>query len=245
MAPRRAAGDDGAVDDAPPTDASPGPDPEDDAPRDDQPDAARPERPAGRARRRPRSALDARTLALCALVALLSAALAWVVADRLIGDDDGASGGEAPTATLAPARSVPDVTFERFDGTPVRLADYAGQPVVLNFWGSWCVPCVEEMPDLQRVHEALGDQVAFLGVNVRDSPEAANAMVERTGVTYDLARDPDGDLGRALEVVSWPTTFLIDAEGTVVDAVHRAVSAELLCDKVNQGLLNGQLTECV
>lgn len=258
MASRRAAGDDGAVGDTPdpPTDddVSPGPDPEDDAAPDEplapgagHDDADDPSAHDRAPARRPRRALlDAKTLALCALVALLAAALAAVVADRLIDDgDDDATGTEAPTATLAPARSAPDVTFERFDGTPVTLADYQGQPVVVNFWGSWCVPCVEEMPDLQRVHEALGDQVAFLGVNVRDSPEAATAMVERTGVTYDLARDPEGELGRALEVVSWPTTFLIDAEGTVVEAVHRAVSAELLCDKINQGLLNGQLTECV
>ncbi|NLV56754.1 MAG: TlpA family protein disulfide reductase [Acidimicrobiales bacterium] len=185
-----------------------------------------------------------RTLALCVGVALLAAAVTFVAVLSVVGGDDG-DADERPRATLEAAERAPDVVLERFDGEPLRLSDYRGQPLVVNFWGSWCVPCVEEMPDLQRVHQALGDRVAFLGVNVRDTPEAADAMVERTGVTYDLARDPDGELGRALDVANWPTTVLIDSDGTVVEVWRSEISAERLCDKVNQGLLQGQLTECV
>lgn len=187
--------------------------------------------------------LGGRTLALCVLVALIAAALTFVVIGRIVGDDDTAA--DAPTASLAVAEQVPDVVIERFDGEPVQLADYQGQPLVVNFWGSWCVPCIEEMPDFQEVHQALGDQVAFLGVNVRDTPEAADVMVERTGVTYDLARDTDGAMGRAFDIANWPTTVLVAADGTVVEIWRSELSAERLCDKINQGLLQGQLTECV
>ena len=100
------------------------------------------------------------------------------------------------------------------------------------------------MPDLQAVHESLGDDVAFLGVNVNDDPEDALAMVERTGVTYDLAVDVDGALVRELGVVNFPTTVLVLPDGTVVDSVQRQVDAGRLCDKINQSLLNGQLEAC-
>ena len=187
-----------------------------------------------------RWALDGRTLAICALVALIAAILAGVVTNAVTGDDGGS--GTAGEGTLTRAEEAPDLVLPRLGGgDEVRISDYRGQPLVVNFWGSWCEPCVDEMPDLQRVHESLGDQVAFLGINVNDAEEAAVRMVARTGVTYDLARDVDGELGQALEVTTFPTTFLIDADGTVVDVSRREISAERLCEKVNQSLLNQSL----
>lgn len=207
--------------------------PDDDAPDDDAPDDEGTGPDGTPARRR---ALDGRTLAICALVAFIAAALTYVGLNAL-GDDDPAGEG-----TLTRAEEAPDLVLPRLGGgDDVRISDYRGQPLVVNFWGSWCEPCVDEMPDLQRVHESLGDQVAFLGVNVNDAEEAAVRMVARTGVTYDLARDVDGELGQALEVTTFPTTFLIDADGTVVDVSRREISAERLCEKVNQSLLNQSL----
>jgi peroxiredoxin len=201
------------------------------------------DQPARRARRR--RAIDGRTLAICLLVALIAALLAGVIASAVIddGDADGVA-DEVGEGTLTTAEEVPDVPLERFDGTPLSIADYQGQALVVNFWGSWCQPCVKEMPDLQRVHESLGDDVAFLGVNVNDDAEDALQMAERTGVTYDLAVDVEGELVRELGVVNFPTTVLILPDGTIVDAVQRQISAERLCDKINQSLLNGQLEEC-
>ncbi|HMJ74936.1 MAG TPA: redoxin domain-containing protein [Iamia sp.] len=205
---------------------------DDDAPADGEEDA----RADGPGRRR---ALDGRTLAICALVAVIAALLAGFVTSRVTADD---GDEQASEGTLVLAEDAPDLVLARLGGgDDVRISDYRGQPVVVNFWASWCLACVEEMPDLQRVHESLGDQVAFLGVNVRDAPEAATRMVARTGVTYDLVRDEDGALARALEVTTFPTTFLIDADGTIVDMARREISAERLCEKVNQSLLNQSL----
>lgn len=187
-----------------------------------------------------RRAIDGRTLAICALVAVIAAILAGVVTSLVT--DDGGDDDRAGEGTLTIAEEAPDIVLPRLGGgDDVRISDYRGQPLVVNFWGSWCEPCVDEMPALQRVHESLGDQVAFLGVNVNDAEEAAVRMVARTGVTYDLARDADGELGQALEVTTFPTTFLIDADGTIVDVSRREISAERLCEKVNQSLLNQSL----
>ncbi len=184
--------------------------------------------------------LDGKTLVACALVALIAALAAGLVTSRLTADD----GDDASKAGLTLAEQVPDVALTRFDGSEVSLADYRGQPLVVNFWGSWCQPCVDEMPDLEAVHTSLGEDVTFIGVNIRDEPEAARAMAERTGVTYDLVRDVDGELSRALEVTNWPTTVLVLPDGTVIDSIQRQVSSERLCEKINQSLLGGRLEEC-
>lgn len=196
--------------------------------------------PDAEAAPRRRRGLDGRTLGICALVALIAAILAGVVTSWVT--DDGGDDDRAGQADLVLAEEAPDIVLPRLgEGEEVRISDYRGRPLIVNFWGSWCEPCVDEMPALQQVHESLGDQVAFLGVNVRDAEEAATRMVEQTGVTYDLARDVDGELGRALEVTTFPTTFLIDVAGTIVDVSHTEISAERLCEKVNQSLLNQSL----
>lgn len=190
--------------------------------------------------RRARTPLDARTVMVCALVALVAAVLAGLLVSLLTGDEDA-----GPTGSLVAAEEVPDIPLDRLGGEgQVSLADYRGQPLVVNFWGSWCGPCVEEMPDLQRVHTSLGDDVAFVGVNVRDREDKALEMAEETGVTYDLVTDTDGELISALEVASFPTTLLVLPTGTIADAIYLPISAERLCEKLNQTVFAGALETC-
>jgi cytochrome c biogenesis protein CcmG, thiol:disulfide interchange protein DsbE len=113
---------------------------------------------------------------------------------------------------------LPDVTLEGFtDGAaPVRLADYRGTPLLLNFWASWCAPCVAEMPDFQELHEQAAGAVNVLGVNVQDAPSNAEAFAESLQITYDLARDPAGELYTRMQSFGMPTTLFVDSEGTVV-----------------------------
>ncbi|WCO67197.1 TlpA disulfide reductase family protein [Iamia majanohamensis] len=203
---------------------------------DPEADGDGPEVPAG-----PRRVLDGRTLLICALVALVAALAAGLVVSRLTAEDDPP---DLALGELTPAEEAPQVPLTRFDGTEVTLGDYQGQPLVVNFWGSWCQPCVDEMPDLEAVHTSLGEDVAFVGVNIQDEPEAAQALADRTGVTYDLVRDTEGELTRALGVTNFPTTVLILPDGTVVDTIQRKVSAERLCEKIGQSLLGGSLQEC-
>src|SRR4051812_33459974 len=74
---------------------------------------------------------------------------------------------------------APTTKYPKLDGGLGSLADHKGTPVVLNLFGSWCVPCRKEMPDLQRLHEELGDKVAFVGLAVNDSQRDAEAFVKR------------------------------------------------------------------
>jgi thiol-disulfide isomerase/thioredoxin len=111
---------------------------------------------------------------------------------------------------------LPDLELQTFDGAPFRFSELRGKPAVVNFWASYCAPCVKEMPAIESVHQSLGNQVAVIGVNNQDRDEKADEMAERTGVTYTLVRDPRGDAFFELGLAVMPTTLFVDADGNVV-----------------------------
>jgi cytochrome c biogenesis protein CcmG, thiol:disulfide interchange protein DsbE len=111
---------------------------------------------------------------------------------------------------------VPAEPVEHFDGRTVMLSDFAETPMVVNFWASWCPPCLAEMPDFEAVSQLAGDRVTFVGVNTQDGPERAADVVDQTGVTYDLVRDPDAVLFSAFGVFGMPATYYVDANGVIV-----------------------------
>ena len=103
-------------------------------------------------------------------------------------------------------------------GDPIRLADYEGRVVVVNFWASWCVSCRVEHDVLIDLGERFGgrDDVALLGVNYRDTPEAARSFLARYGAyPYSSAVDPRGRTGIDFGVYGLPETYFLDTEGTI------------------------------
>lgn len=130
--------------------------------------------------------------------------------------------------------SAPSVEMVGFGGETIALADYAGTPVVLNFWASWCPFCVAEMPDFEDVSNAHAGQVAFVGVNLQDDAGAADSLAVETGVTYQLARDPQGVVYSAFGGIGMPTTVFIDADGVVRDVVTGQLSQGDLEARIDQ-----------
>lgn len=153
-------------------------------------------------------------------------------ADRLQGPT---AEPDAPPP-LTEERPAPSDAFEYWDGTEGTLGDFAGRPVVLNFFASWCVPCIAEMPDFELVHQELGDQVRFVGVNETDQRTAAEGIIERTGITYEVVRD-DGPLLESLEGFVMPTTVLINADGRVVRVHSGPMDAAQLRTAIDEDLL--------
>ena len=133
-------------------------------------------------------------------------------------DADGAqpAGHEHPPTVDLTGQPAPDARYDVLDGTPTGLAELRGTPVVVNFWSATCVPCVTEMPAFEQVHQSYGDKVRFVGLAVADNESAARAQRRRTGVTYELGFDPEGQIGRSFGIVNIPATVLIDPSGTVV-----------------------------
>lgn len=121
-------------------------------------------------------------------------------------------------------------------GGPVRLSGYRGQALLINFWATWCVPCVTEMPVLQEMSEQSRGQVVFLGVNVQDSEDEALAFIRELGTSYDQARDPDAKFFTEVGGFGMPTTLLVDASGVIVYRHTGAVDIDQL-----RGLLIGHL----
>lgn len=175
-----------------------------------------------------------RTRGAAALVALLLAASCCTgaappeTAPGASADsaDPPSGAGTAEPPPASEERPVPQARFNYFDGSVGTLADLAGTPAVINFWASWCPPCITEMPAFEAVHVELAAQVAFLGFNVGDEPEAARELAERTGVTYPLAEDPDSRIFRAFGGFGMPTTALVSPEGMIVHVISSRLRAQ-------------------
>jgi cytochrome c biogenesis protein CcmG/thiol:disulfide interchange protein DsbE len=162
--------------------------------------------------------------AVVALVALLAYGLASNEGDRSI-DDAVAAGQREP----APALELP-----KLDGSgKASLADYRGRVVVLNYWASWCPPCREESPLLERWHRRLEKVGAtVLGVDVQDVEGDARAFAEKNGLSYPLLRDGPGDTRDEFGILGLPETFVIDKRGRIAAVQRGAVDEEFMREQV-------------
>jgi cytochrome c biogenesis protein CcmG/thiol:disulfide interchange protein DsbE len=141
-----------------------------------------------------------------------------------------AGGAGLLTPALRVGDRAPDFALADLDGEPVRLADYVGRPVIVNFWASWCLPaCAEEFPILAEALELHADiGLAVIGIVYRDRSEAARAFGEQLGATWPLVMDPGERVARAYGVFGPPESWLIGPDGIVVSRHIGPFSAEEL-----------------
>lgn len=132
---------------------------------------------------------------------------------------------------------APDFTVYTADGTEVRLSDFRGTPVVLNFWATWCGYCKKEMPDFNEVCAELDGAVQFLMVNVtvssQETLEKASAYVEEEGFTFPVFYDTTGEATHTYGAYSLPTTFFIDSEGNLVTYAAGAINRDVLMQAID------------
>jgi thiol-disulfide isomerase/thioredoxin len=172
-------------------------------------------------------------------LASLGLALALVVA-ACSGSDGHADTGlsdEALATTVAVDEhpAAPPTGFAMFDGTSATLADYGGKPLVVNFWASWCPSCVAEMAAaFKPAQERVGDDVAFLGLNIQDDRADALRLVEETGVLFDLGDDPLGDLYVELGGIGMPFTVFINTDGRIVEQHNGPLTEAQLLDLIEE-----------
>jgi cytochrome c biogenesis protein CcmG/thiol:disulfide interchange protein DsbE len=139
-------------------------------------------------------------------------------------------GGTSPTAIGSQA---PDFSVTDLDGNPIQLASLRGQPVIVNFWASWCVPCVDEFPLLRDAHERNADDgLVVVGIVYQDRSQAAAQFMSRQGATWAAAADPDGRVAGAYGVIGPPETFLIGRDGRITARALGQFTAAWLDEKV-------------
>ena len=172
------------------------------APPDDAPDAPAPAQ----------SGIPRKRIAAAALIILAVLALIALLAVGLINRSP-ATGRSGATRIAKPA---PPIALPLYGGGALSPADYAGKPVVLNFWASWCGPCRQEAPLLQRLSEEYAERgVMFIGVNIQDAESDARAYLAEYGITYPNAHDERGLTSVDYGVIGIPVTFFINREGIV------------------------------
>ena len=136
------------------------------------------------------------------------------------------------TGTEPPRIKAPDFTVYDADGNGVKLSDYFGKPIVLNFWASWCGPCKMEMPDFNEKSQELEGKVQFLMVNMtdgsRETVETASAFIEEQGYTFPVFFDTASEAAYTYGAYSLPTTYFIDAEGYAIAQATGAIDAGTL-----------------
>ena len=159
-------------------------------------------------------------------------------------DDEGTQPAETkPQPTQPPTQpTAPPVTLEYdftvvdSDGNSVKLSDYVGKPIVLNFWASWCGPCKREMPEFQQVFEDMGEQVQFLMVNATaggDTVADAKHFIQTAGYTFPVLFDTQGDAMYTFGVDAFPTTFFLDKTGKPVGYMVGAISKATLLQGID------------
>ncbi len=124
--------------------------------------------------------------------------------------------------------AAPSFELELLDGSGVLTDEkLKGKPVVINFWASWCIPCREEAPLLEKAWRAYkNDGVLFLGVNIKDAESDAKRFVDEFGITYPTVRDLDQSLTKDFGVKGLPETFFVDHRWTFIGAISGAQAGD-------------------
>lgn len=125
-------------------------------------------------------------------------------------------GCSAPEASPDPGKTAPDFRLEDMNGNEVILSDFRGRAVLLNFWTTWCPACVAEMPYLQQAYDRLSPKgVTVLAVDIAENPETVRKFLTSHNYTLPVLLDRDSAVSQEYRITGLPTSFIIDAEGTV------------------------------
>jgi peroxiredoxin len=150
----------------------------------------------------------------------------------------GVTGGDA--AALAPApvagHPAPDFELKTLAGETVRLSDFAGQPVLVNFWATWCGPCRAEFPDFQEASLANADRLVIIGINntTTDRVDLVDDFVAEMGATFPIVLDEDGKVSQTYQIRGLPTSIFIDRNGMVNEVFTGPINKAYIEAKLNE-----------
>jgi len=142
------------------------------------------------------------------------------------------------TVGLREGELAPDFEFSAFDGQRLKLSDFRGRPVFINFWATWCGPCRAEMPDIQTVLEDhAGDRLVVIGINNGEALAPAQRYLDKLDMRWTaFAYDPQQDIVRRYGIYGMPTSFFVDAEGVIVRVHSGQLSLRIMQSAVGEAI---------
>jgi peroxiredoxin len=157
----------------------------------------------------------------------------WGVQDHLYSRSgtEQAQPGLVIETGVKKGKGAPDFELQSLSGKPVRLSDYRGQKVILNFWASWCPPCKAEMPHMEKISQSHAAEAVVLGVNLthtEKSLEAAGRFAQSYRLTFPILLDVNGTAADTYRIRAYPTTYIIDSSGIIREIFEGAISAEIM-----------------
>jgi len=136
---------------------------------------------------------------------------------------------DAPTKSITDAIKLAALDFKLVDlnGKEVSLSDFKGKKVFLNFWASWCPPCISEMPDIEKLYtETKDSDLVILAVNLGEDKATVKAFSDTNKYNFKILLDTDQSVGKQYNISAIPTSYFIDKEGNIVSTVKGALSLE-------------------
>ncbi|KKI91892.1 hypothetical protein WQ54_12235 [Bacillus sp. SA1-12] len=129
--------------------------------------------------------------------------------------------------------AAPDFELTTLDGEMMSLSNLQGKKVIVNFWATWCPPCRSEMPDMEKIHHEFGDDVVIAAVNLTSSEkntELVEKFVKELNLTFPVLLDEKGAINKQFEVLSYPTSYIIDEDGIITSKFVGAMTYEQMKD---------------
>lgn len=133
----------------------------------------------------------------------------------------------AKSQPLEIGAKAPDFSLRNLKGEIIKLSDFKGKKVMLNFWATWCPPCKQEMPAIQQFFEEKGKDVVILAVNI-DGAEDVIEFVQSKKITFSILLDENNRVNEQYKVVTIPTTFFIDEKGIIQHKFYSAMPIEIM-----------------
>jgi peroxiredoxin len=153
-----------------------------------------------------------KVIAAVVLIALLGVAIVQAMDKK--AEPENVSQEVANMGGLKVGAKAPDFELKTLAGDTVKLSDFKGKKVMLNFWATWCPPCKAEMPAMEEFHKEAGDDVVILAVNI-DPHLDVKAFVDENGITFPIPLDAEDKVNETYQVLSIPTTYFIDTKGNI------------------------------
>ena len=163
------------------------------------------------------------------IIAVVAGMLGWSLYEFFGSSDNDVAQPSGEESGLEIGQAAPDFEMEMLEGGTAKLSDYRGQPVIINFWATWCPPCRAEMPDFEKLHNE--EDAVILAVNLTDSESSrvdVSNFVDELGLTLPVLLDEEGSVEDSYQLSAYPTSYMVDSEGVTQYVVRGAINYETM-----------------